>query len=403
MSQSTPFVNHLNFDVNRLIKTALESKTSKPKPDPNNPNGQPISLQYNTSSIMYEYDVLDKDGKTCKVVAPLCVEGPELSSPSGVLTKTQANGFDSASIFTNFDLTDPEVAQFVSFGTPPGSDGQGGKDSGFWESFYRACMNRVWDIKGQIPFLARIPTKAGLEGLFGYPIFFMRDPNTSQIVSGKNPSKYFNLVSYGKPGSFTRKETLFTVPIEIKKIGDRVQYQKLDWKFLKGVEMRFKPLITFKQLYMGAGKVSLQFEITSAIVTHIIQANTQSAQSDSLAKYASNSTIASNILAQVEALTRSFENASTDNSLPSLPVNTTDQKRDNLNPLSAAIQQATNQRQQQQQFSATDHQTSNKSEPIPHFQQTANPFSSSGLRPLISGTPTLQSLMTTSIPTTTNQ
>lgn len=367
---SQPFINHANFNPDRLVKTQFETKTSKPKQDPQ--SGAMVTMQYHVCPIMYEYDLTDSEGKTCRSVAPLCIEAPELFSPSGILTKASMNGYDSSSIFTTFNLTDPEVASFVDFGHP--GDPQAGipkKEPGFWEKFYRASIQRLWEVRAGIQSLSRITSIGAMEGVFGYPIFFTRDGN-SAVIAGKNPSKYFNLLSYGKPGSFTRKETLFTVPIEEKKIGDKTIYKSLDWKLLKNVEMKFKPLITFDNLFVVGGKVSAKFTITSAAVISIVKSNTQSSQNETLDNYASKTDIASNILAQVEALTRSFENSTVDITLPPPP---TENKQNQSQQQSTYQGQAQNQGRNQLQLGYDSSQGQfTQNQPQGQFSQSQGQF-----------------------------
>ncbi|CAH6418729.1 Hypothetical protein POVN_LOCUS449 [uncultured virus] len=301
------FVSHLDFDPAKLVKTAVESKKSKPKPDPNNPAAPPTSVSYNECLLMYEYTAQDAKGNPVTVVAPLKIEGPKMFSAQGIQIKPSQNGGDQASIFTTFDLTKPEVAEFVKIGDEKGNG------SGCMDKLYRACLQRIFDVRGQVASLARVQRIEGVEGIFGYPIFWKRDPHTSQIVQGQNPSKFWNLVNYGKAGTFTRKETNFCLPIPDEKdpgTKEKPNWKKLDWKLLtSGVEMLFTPLIAFKKIYIGGGKASMQFEIESAVVTHIVKSNSTTGQSKTLESEAQDEDKVKSIRAQVDALTKAFADA----------------------------------------------------------------------------------------------
>jgi hypothetical protein len=48
-----------------------------------------------------------------------------------------------------------------------------------------------------------------------------------------------------------------------------ISYEPIDWELLKGVEMKFIPLVHIKKIYVGGGKASLQMEVVSAIVTYL--------------------------------------------------------------------------------------------------------------------------------------
>jgi hypothetical protein len=295
------FIKHESYNPNNMVKSSLDSKQSKPRIDEKNPQAGAQSVSYQVTSMQYEYTVKDKDGKECKIVGPLAIEGPELVSKTGITTKLNASGFESASLFTTFNLLDPEVKSFCSLG-----EKHCGLTEGFWQLIYKWCLDRIWELRGQIPTVQRLPAKEALLGMFAYPIFFARDPSTSEVVSGANPSKYFNLMCYGKSGSASRKETLFKVPISTGEVAGIKQYQTLQWKYLSEVEMVYRPIIKFKQLYIGGGKVTMQFEITSAVVTSAVPVNSTSAQKDTLASYEADSRVHDAIVAQIEVLSRRF-------------------------------------------------------------------------------------------------
>lgn len=288
-------INWQDFDPSRLVKSSVETKQSKPRFDPSNPAKPPESVSYGTMPIKYAYPTTNQRGEACEIVDVLCVEGPVLYSPVGITKKTQSADVESASLYTTFDLRDEEVASFVS-------DGSDGKPPGFWETLYRACYDRLWEVKPNVPALGKITKKDHLEGIFPYPIFWQHDSQTGHILKGKNPCKYFNLLSYGKPGSVGRRETLFTIPVKDETNPALDQYQRFEWAELENVEMKFKPLIRFRQIFIGGGKASIQFEIVSAVVLDVVKANTQSAQRDTLDRFAADTSRVATLQAQVAAL-----------------------------------------------------------------------------------------------------
>lgn len=330
----TLFTTFDTFETERMVKTSLDTKQSKPRADPNNPSAPPQSVTYQVTSLQYEYDVKDeKTGQVTKNVAPLAVEAPELFSPMGIATKFNSNGYEAASLFTIFDFRKGEVKNFCSLG-----ESHTGMAAGFWQQLYSWCLNRIWELRSQIPTVQRLPAKEALLGMFAYPIYFSRDPSTGDVVSGSNPSKYFNLLCRGKPGSAMRKETLFKAPIVTGEVGGKKQFQTIPWDLLKNVEMVFKPVITFKQLYIGGGKVSLQFEITSAVVKSATPINSTSAQKESLNEYAADASVAAAITEQIALLSRRLNESDGDGTttLPMpTPAPTKDEQKDQLADLSA--------------------------------------------------------------------
>lgn len=304
----TLYVEHTEFNPDQMIKTALESKQSKPRVDPANPAAGAQSVAYQLLTLVYEYLVPNKDGTITKVVAPLSVQAPEIYSPQGIMTKINPQGFETASIFVMFDMTKPDIKAFCSLGPE-----HTGIEAGFFQKLYRWCIDRVWELRAQIPSVARnIPTKAALVGMFSYPLYYARDVTSGDVIPGSNPSKYFNLLSRGKRGSVMRKETQFKAPIVKGEIAGKKEYQTYKWEMLESASIVMRPIISFKQLYIGGGKVSLQMEITSAVVLDAQPAGTKSIQDAALASYANDANVNARVSAQFEALTRRLADSRSD-------------------------------------------------------------------------------------------
>ena len=71
---------------------------------------------------------------------------------------------------------------------------------------------------------------------------------------------------------------------------------------LRGVEMKYRPLFHFKKIYIGGGKASIQFDITSAVVTHIVKANTESNQTDTIETLKRDDNLTKSLREQIAAL-----------------------------------------------------------------------------------------------------
>ena len=401
-------IKHSEFNPTCMVKTSLDSKQSKPKLDPQNPTAGLQSVSYHVSQILYEYSSTDQKGNPCKVVAPLAVECPELYSPIGILSKINVQGYETASLFTVFDMTKQDIKSFCSLGKE-----HSGLDPGFWQVFYKWCMQRVWELRSQIPTVARLPAIEALLGMFAYPLYFARDPVSSQVMVGSNPSKYFNLLCHGQSGSVTRKETLFKAPISDGDVAGKKQFRTIPWKYLQSVEMVFMPIITFKQLYIGGGKVTLQFEITSAVVKHVIPINSSCAQDSTLAEYESNDDVRNTITAQIDVLTRRLVNSrldetslqSRDDTMQTSKTqkqNEADNGQKNSNQAANAFFTGSNtssNRPADDQKQSTNSIQQNNTLPSPLPTSVPNPFANSGLRPISGITPSLSSMMSNSNPT----
>lgn len=97
-------------------------------------------------------------------------------------------------------MTKDDVKSFCSMG-----EDTHGCSEGFWQVFYRWCVDFVWESRQQLQPVSRLPAKEGLLGMLAYPIFHVRDPMSCKIVPTSNPSKYFNLLCRGKPGSANKE------------------------------------------------------------------------------------------------------------------------------------------------------------------------------------------------------
>jgi hypothetical protein len=284
-----PKIDYKAFEAARLQKTPPQQKQSQPKLDPNNPHAPPAPITYYEIPISYKY-VIEKDGQNMEVIGDLYVEGPELFSPSGINTK-EMSGRPVHSIFTQFDLQNPEIQGFLSLDQT---------NPGMMHRLYLAVLQRLEECKGAVG-LGRMQNANMLEAVTTYPIHWPRDATTSQIIVGKNPSKYFSLFSYGS--GYGLRRSLFCAPLD----DEQGKPQVLSWDLLRGVEMRFKPLFHFKKVYVGGGKASIQFDISSAVVTHIIKANTESNQTDTIAALKSNDSLTNNLREQIAALNKQLE------------------------------------------------------------------------------------------------
>ena len=253
-------VNHKNFNEAKLLKTSPETKTSKPAIDPKKPELGPQTQQYQIIPIQYEYDIPNEStGNIDKVVGGLSMELPEVYTPTGISVDESSSG---CQIYSQYDITKPEIQQFSS-------------ENGPANRLYNTYFDRIFDIRGYIGFSA-IQSKEGMKGIFKNPLlYFTYDKQTCQPIAGKNPTKYFQLISYGKEGSILRRETVFTLPIIDPATG---KYQVVPWKMLKNVEMKYIPLVTFPHIYIGGGKCIIKCHVVSAVITYIVQSNSISRQ-----------------------------------------------------------------------------------------------------------------------------
>lgn len=261
----TPKISYKDLDVSKLIKSKPIKKQSKPIPiDKNDPDSETKQITYFDIPIEYTYTV---DGKN--IVGGLYVEGPEMYSNNTIYLKPNtARGYPDATILTKFDINSQDVIDFINIPTDDNPS------SSFFNDLYNWCKQHVFNNRGEVGL--KLSKLDAIEGAFPYPIYFKRDLN-NQPIPNTTPSKFFNLLNIGKPGSFNRKETMFTIPDDSEE-----GYCVMNWDDLIDVESKFKPLIHINKIYVGGGKASIQSTLVSAIVTHIAPINNKSNQVDTM-------------------------------------------------------------------------------------------------------------------------
>lgn len=295
------FVNYRDFNPARLQELTIASKQSKPKINPEKPNDPPESVTYHIAQILYQYPVTRPDGSDGVTVGPLAIEFPTVKSDGGINSKVNKLGFDSSSIFTTFDMNDSNVAHLASLGPE-----QTGTEIGPLAQLYAFLVDQIWSKRAQVPFVARLPNKMALLGMFTNFLFYKVDDN-GRVLAGTNPSKYLQLLSRGKPGTAGRRETIFKAPIESQLADGTVIYPTIDWELLRNVTMTYDPIITFTNIMFTGGKINYQHEMTSAVVRSVIPVNSESAQKETLSKASKDASAVSTLERQLEVLRARLE------------------------------------------------------------------------------------------------
>ncbi|GIW70147.1 MAG: hypothetical protein KatS3mg101_0894 [Patescibacteria group bacterium] len=293
------FITWDKFDIKRMVKTEPETRTSKARQDPNNPSKIIDSVQYQILPIKYEYDK-EVRGEKVKVVAPLAVELPKLRAPSGIIRRKSMYGNgETAHVFTIFDMSNEDCAKLCSL-----------DKNSFWTSLYDWFVNRLWELRSQIPSVKKLPSKEAMPGMFAFPIYYPRDPNTSEVIKGSNPSKYMPLRCFGEPGTPKRRECVFKAPVE-DKTGE--PFKTIPWEILESASFEYIPIVVFKQLYIGGGKVVMQYDVISAVVTSITPIGTRSLQTETLNKYKENKEVYERLKREIEYFESGFRRKEDDN------------------------------------------------------------------------------------------
>lgn len=243
-----PYATYTDYTTVRLTCTPSEQKQiPNTGPDAKGPDGKPqpspaqfyhlIPLMYNTGTEQQ------------RALNDFLLEGCEMDTSVGIQSKSGQNNKVDHSIMCNFDITNPEHDRFIRT----------------MNQIHSGCAYILQAMKGAVKlynFNAQMAEATGLK----HPVYRPRDEVTGDPIQGRKPSMFLKLFSRGKPPMV--EQTLFT----------GLDGKPIPWTLLRGVEMKFIPLIHVKRIYVGGGKASIQMEVVSAIVTSIRARNTSTKQ-----------------------------------------------------------------------------------------------------------------------------
>ena len=327
------FIDYTDYESDRFMAFKPKELKSNPKVDPNNPTAPAQSVTYYTIPLEYKYRVTTEDGKEYDTIGPLHVQFPTLTTNQGIsyrnantketLTRDQYIGiFNSeqkakltCSVPVRFKISDS--AQRDLIGDPPKKKKRGETEEdrveGFYQRFVDDCIERLIAVKGKIGITVDDDYMKGLLNNGG-PIHYPRD-DKGKIIEDGIPTKFFPLLSIGKFGAHSRRETTFSLPIK----DEKGNFKKADWKLLSDVEMDFVPIVCQQSLTIAAGKIHFKDFIDEAMIKRIIPANSERAQTKVLEKAAKNQAEVDRITREMEVLMNMHSNAASSSAVPALP------------------------------------------------------------------------------------
>jgi len=240
--------------VSKLSKEYIDKTTGEKKP----------ATQFHEIPIQYRYPIKDSEGKDTYTVAPLRVEGPVLRCIGGISEVKKHSGdgrvYYEATLFVSFDETEKSILDFV-----------GRQPESFFSKLLSSRYDSVYKVRGQVG-LGKINDRNMMPAIYSDVIYRRRNKETNNFEEGVKPVKFFKVLSYEWKGNTTR--ALFTSPLEEKPV--------VDWEDLKNVDVSFQPLLHFKKDHIGGGRVSLHFEIVSAVIVDILPIGTKSSQQSTI-------------------------------------------------------------------------------------------------------------------------
>lgn len=255
------FVTADTFEPERIQHSPPESKTAKIQ---ENGSEQVQEIKYFVVHLSYSYPTVTQAGQAVDTIQPFLMEFPELCSRSGIKI-VNTGKFPRASIMLNFDLKSESNLSFVEF---PDHNGQTGT---MWRMYDR-ILDVMFKLKGGLG-LGPVKQKDHLTMTLPNPIYWPRDEATSELIKGRDPMKWVDLIYYD--GGKIR--TQFYLPIR----GPDGKFPVVDWADLQDVTMMFRPLIEVRQIYVGT-KSQIKMRMKSAIITKLQKNNSVAPQLKSL-------------------------------------------------------------------------------------------------------------------------
>lgn len=232
-------VSYEDFAVARLAALPVETKQI---PNTGEGTGKAPGSYYQIP-LMYSYGPDNN-----RIIDECLIECCEVTTKQGISSAMNQQGTRMQhNILTKFDLNDSAQIKFV-------------ETMGY---LHAGACHVVGQMRGAVKLMDFDPQRPG--GMFKSPIYRPRDEVTFEYIQGRAPSMYFKLFCGQNP---TDEKTLFTGP----------DGKPVPWENLKGVEMKFIPLLRVKSIYCGGGKAALQMDVLSAVITKISLRNTESRQ-----------------------------------------------------------------------------------------------------------------------------
>lgn len=244
------YVVYNEYTNGRLSCTPPEKKTVPGT----GPNAKPPNAEQNYYNIPLMYNFArDNNSKT---LGDFQFEGCEMTTTQGLRTTANVQtGRSEHSIMVRYDINTPEQARFLE------------------------VIDEIHNGSAQIVQAYKMPVKmphfnaqmAQATG-FKHPVHRPLDELTGVPTEGRQPSMFLKLFQRGK-APFV-EQTIFT----------GLDGKPIPWTLLQNVEMKFIPLLHFKRIYVGGGKVSMQIEMLSAVVTSIKSRGTTTNQQATISR-----------------------------------------------------------------------------------------------------------------------
>lgn len=245
-------VKYTDFDPSRVIFGKIDKKETK------DAMGKPIN--YYIIDIKYMYDVKGPDGRVTQAKGDLFIEGPKETSRR-LAPRTDEKNKTTHSIFTRYDLSNPEHVRFVMRSpTNPGT-------------IHQLCM-KVSDFvfnNGEEVGINDCTDENDMMKKLHYPLKWQMLKGVP--VPGENPGAFWKMFRYGKD---VIKQTNFYCPSESGTA------ELLTWDELNNCQFTHRPIFKVNNVTIAGSKPTIKIDLYSSVVYQMMGGGGPNLQMDTI-------------------------------------------------------------------------------------------------------------------------
>ena len=172
----------------------------------------------------------------------------------------------------------------------------GGHD-GFFVQLYDDIAKIIFDNRAACG-LASLNKIEDVKVRMKSPLYWHRDKDSGGFIDGKNPSTYLKHTYFGPQPARGDKPPMSERYADFKIPGSD---QSLSLEVLLNSAITFRPVVILTNVYIGAGKITPQFYVSSAVVTDIKKIERAHQQQDTLNRYGQDKELVERLRKQLEA------------------------------------------------------------------------------------------------------
>ena len=172
----------------------------------------------------------------------------------------------------------------------------GGRD-GFFTKLYDSIAKIIYDNRAACG-LASLAKLEDVKARMKSPMYWHRDKETGCFIEGKNPSTYLKHTYFAPQPARGDKPAMSERYVDFKIPGSD---ESLSLEVLLNSSLTFRPVVTLTNVYIGAGKITPQLYVGSAVVTDIKKIERVHQQQNTLDAYSQDKELVERLKKQLEA------------------------------------------------------------------------------------------------------